>query len=520
VTIGSSRAARTCPVRRASAAGARRRGARLATGGLAACAALLIGAGPAQAVNYVVDSTGDGSDATPGNGVCATASATCTLRAAMQDAQALGGTNQITLLGLPHPSTIDLGSALPTISGQTLTITGAGQDALTVRRVSGGDYPIFTTSASDVSISGMTITQGRAVPQGGPVFGGGIYSLGGRLELDDVGVVGNAAAMSGANAFAEGGGIYKEQGSLTIRDSTISQNTVDVTSSGGLGLGGGVAAVLVSDFEVSNSTIAHNSVSVAGAGGLAAHGGGIAVSANTIEVVDSTVSTNSAAAGGAGAESADVSGGGIEAFGQTFSMITSTVDHNSATAANASSGALVRGGGLYVSGTAAVDVTSSTISANTAAATGGTASDVVAGGGLGVLDGALTISGSTLAFNVAPQGANLSDAANAARLRNTILSDPQGGGANCLEATPNTLVSDGYNLASDASCQLTAPGDQPSTNPLLQALADNGGPTRTHASPTPPMARTWGRSSCRRPVAHRRCRRWCATARTGGCAIR
>jgi len=74
---------------------------------------------------------------------------------------------------LPDPSTIDLGRALPTISGQTLTITGAGQDALTVRRVS-GDYPIFTTSASDVSISGMTITQGRAVPQGGPVVGGGI----------------------------------------------------------------------------------------------------------------------------------------------------------------------------------------------------------------------------------------------------------------------------------------------------------------------------------------------------------
>ena len=49
------------------------------------------------------------------------------------------------------------------------------------------------------------------MPQGGPVFGGGIYSLGGSLELDDVAVNGNAAAMSGANAFAEGGGVYKEQ---------------------------------------------------------------------------------------------------------------------------------------------------------------------------------------------------------------------------------------------------------------------------------------------------------------------
>ena len=86
---------------RVRAASVRRRGARLATCGLAACAALLIGAGPAQAVNYVVDSTGDGSDVSAGNGVCATVSATCTLRAAMEDAQALGGTNTITLVGLP-----------------------------------------------------------------------------------------------------------------------------------------------------------------------------------------------------------------------------------------------------------------------------------------------------------------------------------------------------------------------------------------------------------------------------------
>jgi hypothetical protein len=98
---------------------------------------LLIGAGPAYAVNYVVGSTADGPDINAGDGVCATALATCTLRAAMQDAQALGGTNTITLFGLPDPSTIDLGSALPTISGQTLTIVGAGQDALTVRRFSG-----------------------------------------------------------------------------------------------------------------------------------------------------------------------------------------------------------------------------------------------------------------------------------------------------------------------------------------------------------------------------------------------
>ena len=38
----------------------------------------------------------------------------------------------------------------------------------------------------------------------------------------------------------------------------------------------------------------------------------------------------------------------------------------------------------------------------------------------------------------------------------------------------------GNNLASDASCALSAAGDLENTNPLLGALAANGGPTETH----------------------------------------
>lgn len=205
------------------------------------------------------------------------------------------------------------------------------------------------------------------------------------------------------------------------------------------------------------------------------------MSAITIEIVNSTVSTNSAAV--VGAESAEASGGGVEAFGSTFSMVTSTVDHNSATAADASTGALVLGGGIFASSTPVVAATNSTISANSASATPGAANDVVAGGGLGFVGGALTISGSTMAFNAAPLGANLEEAANQVRLRSTILSNPLGGGANCYALDPASLVSDGYNVASDASCNLVGVGDQPSTDPALGALADNGGPTWTHALP-------------------------------------
>jgi hypothetical protein len=67
-------------------------------------------------------------------------------------------------------------------------------------------------------------------------------------------------------------------------------------------------------------------------------------------------------------------------------------------------------------------------------------------------------------------------------LTNTALDNP---GANCVigyfGAGTVTLASGGHNVSSDASCSLTDPDDQPSTDPLLGGLADNGGPTLTHA---------------------------------------
>jgi len=41
----------------------------------------------------------------------------------------------------------------------------------------------------------------------------------------------------------------------------------------------------------------------------------------------------------------------------------------------------------------------------------------------------------------------------------------------------------GYNLEDDTTCGLTSAGDLSNTDPLLEPLADNGGPTLTHALP-------------------------------------
>src|SRR5690606_23504641 len=52
-------------------------------------------------------------------------------------------------------------------------------------------------------------------------------------------------------------------------------------------------------------------------------------------------------------------------------------------------------------------------------------------------------------------------------------------GNSTSDCTPG-VTSGGGNIDGDDTCNLTAEADQPSTDPLLGPLADNGGPTLTH----------------------------------------
>jgi hypothetical protein len=63
-------------------------------------------------------------------------------------------------------------------------------------------------------------------------------------------------------------------------------------------------------------------------------------------------------------------------------------------------------------------------------------------------------------------------------LKSTILADSFGY-ETCDVSFP--LISKGFNLADDASCNLTAEGDQQNTEPLLRPLGYYGGPTQTFA---------------------------------------
>ena len=97
-------------------------------------------------------------------------------------------------------------------------------------------------------------------------------------------------------------------------------------------------------------------------------------------------------------------------------------------------------------------------------------------------DGVLTLTNSTVSGNEANQsGAGIyiyrGDRGGYTTVIDTIVADNGTTTPNCNSA----LGSLGYNLTDDDSCGFTAPGDLVVADAMLGPLADNGGPTETHA---------------------------------------
>ncbi|HEV1994867.1 MAG TPA: choice-of-anchor Q domain-containing protein, partial [Candidatus Acidoferrum sp.] len=213
---------------------------------------------------------------------------------------------------------------------------------------------------------------------------------------------------------------------------------------GGFGAGGGAGG---------NGTGGTGGFGGGGSGGTAAHGapgfgGGIA---------GGPVFTSGGGGGGG-------MGGAIFNDGGTVNIFNSTLSGNAATggdgstAGQAGAGGKGFGGGLFnLNGTVVIDF--STVAGNTVAAgRGGTT--VSASGVYNHREGAGT---ATMV------------------LRNTILGGI--GAANCTNDGAATFISSGYNLAQTpgTTCGFTGTGDLTGVDPMLAALAANGGPTNTQA---------------------------------------
>ncbi len=428
---------------------------------------LLLISKPLFAFTFDVNDQTDAVDANPGDGVCLTAANTCTLRAAVQEANAWPGPDVIRLPAGTYNLTITGANEDKAATGDLditddLTINGADKNT-TIIDGNNNDrvFDVISTSAK-FTISNVTVQNGQLTSAS--VTGAGINNRG-NLTINDSKVIQNKFTSNGGG----GGGIASVQGTVTINYSDISSNS----ASGFAGIQQNLGSLIINDSTINNNT------SVGSGGGIGIFNGGAVIT-------DSTVSGN--AGGNPGGQ-----GGGINNGGNLV-IIGTTVEHN----------VVAQGGGIVIIGTGTLTAVNSTIHNNTAlAGTGGGILDLSGGASSAGASPTAVLINTTIADNTAlgtennltgadglhnGYGGGLFYAGAKVTLNNTLIADNiasvQGGdcssGPSAFYA-PGTLVSLGYNMDSDNTCQLIGTGDQPGATPSLGALANNGGPTQTLA---------------------------------------
>jgi hypothetical protein len=391
-------------------------------------------------------------------------------------------------------------------TGGPLTLTGA---SITNNQALGG------SGGSGATYGGL----------GGSALGAGLFANGSALDISASRIANNRAtggrggaaglscvtrtgceAFAGSGGTALGGGLYLYGGSVSVASSTIASNQATGGPPGfilwgnpgnpGSGEAGGL--FISSDAgTVTASTLSGNFAS--DGDGFGGDGGGIENDLGTLTVSNSTLTGNSTSSGGGYPPGG---GGGIYNYG-TLAVSNSTLSGNSTG---------LNGGGIYNYG--ALTVSSSTLSGNSAG-------DYGSGGGIyNSVTGTLTVSDSTLSGNSGAYGGGgiYTYSTHPVTLTNVTLSanrtNTDGGGlyVDSSGSSPvlhNTLIAGNLqvdNARDDVYGRLDPGGDDnligdgsgmtglsngvngnqvgsfhDPIDPLLGPLADNGGPTLTHA---------------------------------------
>ncbi len=169
---------------------------------------------PASAATFNVTDLGDAPDATPGDGFCATAGAVCTLRAAIEENNALGG-NTVTFLlagtitpatnlpSITNSLTIN-GTSVPGYTGTPLMILdGAGARTVGFNfttgsgSLSGFEVHGFTSAAVSISSANVSITKNYLGPISGGLANGNGVVLTSTSATASIGASGAGNVISG-----------------------------------------------------------------------------------------------------------------------------------------------------------------------------------------------------------------------------------------------------------------------------------------------------------------------------------
>jgi len=332
-------------------------------------------------------------------------------------------------------------------SGNLVVNSAATTGTLTIRNTTGasnlrisGNYTsrVFSVNSSgNLTINGVTITNGRTTGNGGGISNRGTLTL-------------TNSTVSGNRAF-DGGGIFNI-GTMTLTNSTVSGNTADFFGGGIVNNGGTVT--------LTNSTVSGNTAINDLGGGIFNSGGG------TMTLTNSTLSGNRSGIGG----------GGI--VNEAIMMVTnSTVSGN--TAGN--------GGGIFNFG-GITTLTNSTVSGNTASSLGG--GILNNGGTLNLTSVTVTNNRSTDTGCTDCAGGINNFSSSTTNLKNTIVagntaanasSSPDFRGAVTAGSSFN-LIGNGLGTTGITNTNGNQVGTSANPiNPLLAPLANNGGQTQTHA---------------------------------------
>ena len=338
---------------------------------------------------FAVNSVLDKVDLNPGNGSVDTGTpGEITLRAAIQEANALAGADTITL---------GAGTF-------TLSITGTGEDGAAT-----GDLDITDTTGSLTILGAGAATTTIDAAGIDRVFDVFFHA---RLNLSGVTVTGGNAASGSTFAGIDGGGILNRGvhtgvwGTVTLTNSVVSGNSANRD-------GGGIKNNGV--MTISKSTVSDNSARRIGGGidSTAVFSGGLPGA--TLTLTDSVVSGNSA----------NVHGGGLRNI-STLTITNSTISGNSAT----------EGGGILNDGRGVVSITNATVTGNSSSFGGGINNKGDLGGTVNVRS-TIIAGNTTRVFDpdvrgtIASQGNNLiGDKGSATGFTDGVNGDQVGGGGN------------------------------------------------------------------------------------------
>lgn len=470
---------------------------------------------PAYAAVFVVNNPGDAGDSNPGDGICATATKVCTLRAAIEEANAHPGVDTITIPAMTIVLSKELDTKYIYGNDTSVIIQGAGQNNTIIDGNKLTRVFYFEARSGSHTISDLTIRNGynlnttdpnRWVKDGGGIFseasltlnnvtitncqayqGGGIYGehaflgpagwnipsltlhnvtlTGNRATSQDYGYAGGGGLFSGSlltadglvitgNSAIQGGGLYQNSPKSVDTASTVTNFTISNNGAvDGAGIDNDLGALTLTNGKIENNVGSGFRPGCSPSSCIYTGGGGIYNNLGTLIMQNVSVNANKVTTAGS-------YGGGIYNF-QYMSLTNVTISHNTA-----ATGAGISNGN-YQSLPNSLTLINVTVGENTGQDS--TTPYVDSQGGGIYNNGYMKILTSTIAKNKARYGGGFQNLGTV-DMYNSIIADNT-----AAVASPDcrsTLSSDGHNLiGTTAGCSYNAgPFDLVNVQPMIGSL--------------------------------------------------